>query len=252
MTLLLHMFQLIFIADSFQKSEPMYLIDPINFSPAAGSVKKDDEMRMCDLINQYAGKANFALIVDYEDDPAGMWDALLAAHSVSTLGTRMYWFNCLIRGRPDDKDILKHIKTQLNCLMCLKSLNTKEAPLNPDELFVTAMLNSLPSDWSAVVAPLEQRDNFSLEVVIQTLRNEIMKLSAADDVVEVSMASSKKSKSCQQKKKEKDTPAQTVSEVSAADQLFNHFKKPGHYMASCHGLQSDLDELQKLRDAGGR
>lgn len=67
----------------------MYLIDPVAFDPAAGSVRKDDEMRMCDLINRYAGKSKFALIVDYEDNPAGMWNALLSAHSVSTLGTRM-------------------------------------------------------------------------------------------------------------------------------------------------------------------
>lgn len=81
----------------------------------------------------------------------------------------MYWLNCLIRGKPEDDDISKHIDVQLNCLMRLKSLITKEVPLNPDELFVTAMLNSLPADWSAVVAPLEQRDNCSLKVVIRTL-----------------------------------------------------------------------------------
>lgn len=234
----------------FKRVKLMYLIDPVGFSPAAGAVRKDDEMRLCDLINRYAGKSNFALIVDFEDNPEGMWNALLAAHSVSTLGTRMYWLNRLIRGRPEDDDISKHIDTQLNCLMRLKSLITKEAPLNPDELFVTAMLNSLPSDWSAVVAPLEQRDSCSLEVVIRTLRNKIMKRSASDDVVEVSSTTVKKNRHRRGKKKaEIATSSQgTATEASATDQVCNHCKKPGHYMASCNTLQKDLDELRNLRN----
>lgn len=110
------------IRTHFKRVKIMYLIDPVNLSVSTGAVKKDDEMRMCDLINCYAGKANFALIVDSEDDPSGMWDDLALAHSVFTLGARMYWLNRLIRGRPEDDDISKHIDTQLNCLMRFKIL----------------------------------------------------------------------------------------------------------------------------------
>lgn len=232
----------------------MYLIDPVGFAAAPGSVRKDDEMRMCDIINRYAGKSNFALIVDYEDNPEGMWNALMAAHSVSTLGTRMYWLNHLIRGRPEDDNISKHIDSQLNCLMRLKSLITKDAPLNTDELFVTAMLNSPPADWSAVVAPLEQRDSCSLEVVIRTLQNEIMKQSSSDEIVEVSSASTKKSRPRRGKKKVETFPATqgSVNEASATDQVCNHCKRPGHFMASCNTLQRDLDELKKLRNLGSK
>lgn len=71
---------------------------------------------------------------------------------------------------------------------------------------MTEMLNSLPSDWLAVVAPLEQHEVCSLEVVIRTLRNEIMKQSASDDVIEVSMASSKTPRSRRQKKRDNAAP----------------------------------------------
>lgn len=69
----------------------------------------------------------------------------------------IYWLNQLIQGLPEDHDIAPHIDVQLDFLMQLKGLVTKNAPLKPERLFISSILSYHVSDWGAVVVPLKKK-----------------------------------------------------------------------------------------------
>lgn len=69
--------------------------------------------------------------------------------------------------------------------MWLNSLIKKEAPLNPNKLFATAMLNSLQTYWAPLVSFLGKWDSYTMDVVVRPLHNEIIKHSTVEDSMEV-------------------------------------------------------------------
>lgn len=123
-----------------------------------------------------------------------MWDSPLLSHSPLELGT-MYWLILLICGKLEDDELSKNIDTQLHWIMRLKILINKASLLNYYELIgeIYFYLSSLPLDWASVVAALEQPENCTLNLVIQNLRNTIMKRSPADKLLGVAANSGKRS-----------------------------------------------------------
>ncbi|KAG0143926.1 hypothetical protein CROQUDRAFT_48140, partial [Cronartium quercuum f. sp. fusiforme G11] len=94
------------------------------------------------------------------------WHKLKSVHEELTTGGLMYWL-CKSSGltlrQMEGDDTEKHIDLLLTYYDHLSSLTTKENPLTPDAILMTALFISLPLDWISVINHLMECDNISLQ-----------------------------------------------------------------------------------------
>lgn len=131
-----------------------------------------DNTKACTLISWAVEDVNSQCIKPFRRDAAGMWTSLKRAHQDLSSGDRLHLLQQLITTRVEFNNAEAHLQSidrvfdKLECF--IDSLN----PLTPDDIFTSALLNSLPNDWVHVVTPLMQQASVDSTTVIRAIQAE--------------------------------------------------------------------------------
>lgn len=150
-----------------------------------------DNLTVNSIFSKTIHKANMRYVRDHENDARLGWEKLKAAHQDSSSGGRMFWLRKLILYRMEDDDMERHIEKMNTVFERLNSLITAENPLTADDIYATALLISLPSDWLPCVTHLLNRPQTTSLQIVTCLKSEATRRSSSLDHFETNASASR-------------------------------------------------------------
>ena len=130
-------------------------------------------MAVVSVLTSTVDPCNLRFIRNFEEDAAGMWAALRAAHQDSSTGGRMYWLRKLVLSCMSGEDVESHINELAGYAKRLNSLISTTNPLTVDEVHAAALLIFLPDKWLHCVLSLMNEERVSLAKVVTSLKQEV-------------------------------------------------------------------------------
>lgn len=150
-----------------------------------------DNLTVNSIFSKTIHKANMCYVRDHEMDARLGWEKLKAAHQDSSLGGQMFWLRKLILCRMEDEDMECHIKRMNVIFERLNSLITVDNPLTADDIYATALLISLPTDWLPSVTHLLNRPQTTSLQIVTCLKNESTRRSSSLDFPDTTVTASR-------------------------------------------------------------
>lgn len=138
-----------------------------------------DNLTVNSIFTKTMHKSNMRYIRDHKLSAAAGWTALKEAHQDSSSGGRMFWLRRLILCRMEDEDIEKHIESMNTIYERLNSLITPAKPLTADDIYATALLISLPTNWLPSVTHLLNQPNTTSSHIVTALKSESTRRSSS-------------------------------------------------------------------------
>lgn len=150
-----------------------------------------DNLTVNSIFSKTIHKTNMRDVRDHELDARLGWEKLKAAHQDSSSGGRMFWLRKLILARMEEDDTEKHIERMNVMFERLNSLITAENPLTADNIYVTALLISLLTEWLPCVTHLLNRPHTTLLQIVTCLKSEATRRSSSHELNESSVVAAR-------------------------------------------------------------
>ena len=130
-----------------------YVLVPIKQNLCPNTCSQDNTA-VCAVLTCTSHSSKFCYIRKFEDNTAGMWAALMAAHQDSSSGGCIYWLRKSIQTQMIGNEINSDIEKMGEYAENLNALVTFKNPLTADDIHSTAILISLPDDWLNCVSAM--------------------------------------------------------------------------------------------------
>lgn len=204
-----------------------------------------DNLTVNSIFSKTIHKANMRYVRDHEMDARSGWEKLKAAHQDSSSGGRMFWLRKLILCRMEDEDMERHIERMNVIFERLNSLITADNPLTADDIYATALLISLPTDWLPSVTHLLNRPQTTSLQIVTCLKNEATRRSSSLDFPETTVTASR---AYTNHTRFSGRPSNSLPHRTAfnPDANCSFCMSAGHEIADCRTAQKVLAEHKRL------
>lgn len=199
---------------------------------------EDDNITVISIVTQACQDVNFKYLRPHGDNARDAWLSLKAAHQDSTSGGRVYWLYKLVSMRmASDEDVEDHIDRMHKIYEKLDALITPDRPLTADDIYATALVISLPTDWTSCISHLLQSDSTTSNAIVRALKHEAVrrKSKLIGPAEEVSASKSQASKSNINKPKSTSSP----------DSHCTFCNRDGHVLAECQTADRILKDAKE-------